>query len=70
MPATVDLISPVWRKSSYSDPEVENCVEVATPTPHLIPVRDSKRPHSSVLAIPPAAWSAFITAIRTDTSIR
>ncbi|MCT7351262.1 DUF397 domain-containing protein [Streptomyces sp. 15-116A] len=52
-----------WRKSSYSDDEGGNCVEVAlaTPTIHL---RDSKNPTGPQLHIPAPAWSAFIAAVQ------
>ena len=50
----------VWFKSSYSDGEGGECVEVATgPTIH---VRDSKQNPATAptLALPPAAWQAFL----------
>ncbi|MFD5200071.1 DUF397 domain-containing protein [Streptomyces sp. NPDC058375] len=28
--------------------------------PRVVPVRDSKNPHGPVLALPAAAWTAFI----------
>ncbi|WP_406477755.1 DUF397 domain-containing protein [Streptomyces sp. NBC_01615] len=55
-----------WRKSSYSDGTGNNCVEVA----HLAPgiaLRDSKNPTGPALLLPPKAWSAFVTHIRTPT---
>ncbi|MEU9371454.1 DUF397 domain-containing protein [Streptomyces avermitilis] len=54
-----------WFKSSYSDPG-QNCVEIAAPLPGTdIAIRDSKNPTGPSLLVPAAAWSAFVTAIRT-----
>lgn len=38
-----DLANATWRTSSYSGGQGE-CVEVGHNLPHLVPVRDSKRP--------------------------
>ncbi|MDQ3760494.1 MAG: DUF397 domain-containing protein [Actinomycetota bacterium] len=62
MPAP-DLSGARWRKSTRSS-DVANCVEVAV-TAGTVAVRDSKNPASSVLAVPPHAWTAFTTAVRT-----
>ncbi|MEU8822881.1 DUF397 domain-containing protein [Streptomyces sp. NPDC048636] len=51
----------VFRKSSYSNPELE-CVEVATNHPHTVAVRDSKNPRGPVVHFSPAAWAAFQTS--------
>ncbi|NEB90467.1 DUF397 domain-containing protein [Streptomyces bauhiniae] len=58
--------SPRWFKSSYSD-NGGTCVEVATnllPAHGIIPVRDSKVPTGSVLALPPAAFSALVAGVK------
>ncbi|MET7483340.1 DUF397 domain-containing protein [Streptomyces sp. NPDC005538] len=62
----IDLTSATWRKSSYSDAEGADCVEIAAGVPGLIPVRDSKRPQTAdpVLLFPTAAWSAFLTDLK------
>ncbi|MEU6510658.1 DUF397 domain-containing protein [Streptomyces sp. NPDC046942] len=54
-----------WRKSSYSDGEGGQCVEVAT-TPTTIHIRDSKQNPATAptLALPPAAWQAFLGLAR------
>ncbi|WP_255953018.1 DUF397 domain-containing protein [Streptomyces odontomachi] len=52
-----------WRASSYSGGQ-GNCLEVADSIPGVVPVRDSKRPASPVLAFGPAAWSAFVDHLR------
>lgn len=52
-----------WYKSSHSSGD-QSCIEVAT-VPGVVPVRDSKRPQGPALAISPAAWSTFISGVRT-----
>ncbi|MFF7023457.1 DUF397 domain-containing protein [Streptomyces klenkii] len=54
-----------WAKSSYSGDGGDNCLEWAPSTPPgVIPVRDSKTPRGPVLVFPPAAWAAFVRAVR------
>ncbi|MFD8588324.1 DUF397 domain-containing protein [Streptomyces sp. NPDC059637] len=48
-----------WFKSSYSDSEGANCVEVAFGS-GAVHVRDSKNRDGGSLAFPPQAWSAFV----------
>jgi hypothetical protein len=52
-----------WRKSSHST-NGGNCVEIGEGIPTAVPVRDSKAPHGPALIITPAAWTSFITAVR------
>ncbi|MBA0050067.1 DUF397 domain-containing protein [Streptomyces sp. AJS327] len=52
-----------WRTSSYSS-NGGACVEVATNIPGVVPVRDSKDPHSPELSVPTAGWSTFVSAIK------
>ncbi|MFI8080924.1 Scr1 family TA system antitoxin-like transcriptional regulator [Kitasatospora sp. NPDC086009] len=54
-----------WRKSSYSDNNGGNCIEVAEGHPSLL-VRDSKDPEGPVLSFPSTTWQSFIDAVRTD----
>ena len=61
----LDLNGAAWRKSSYSNQEGGNCVEVADGIPGVVPVRDSKDPHGPVLAFPTESWTAFIREIKT-----
>ncbi|WP_141206411.1 DUF397 domain-containing protein [Streptomyces griseorubiginosus] len=49
-----------WFKSSYSDGEGGQCLEVAV-TPDTIHLRDSKQPTGPHLALSPTAWSAFVS---------
>ncbi|WP_329122954.1 DUF397 domain-containing protein [Streptomyces sp. NBC_01465] len=62
--APPDLSAAVWRKSSRSNTQGGDCVEVADGHPTLVPVRDSKRPHSPAIHIPAAAWTAFLDLIK------
>lgn len=50
-----------WRKSSKSNSG--GCVEVAVSAGSVL-VRDSVDPGGVVLALPPAAWSAFLQHAR------
>lgn len=51
-----------WSKSSYSNPDGETCVEVAT-TPTTIHIRDSKNATGPALAVPAAVWADFLRLI-------
>ncbi|ARF56275.1 DUF397 domain-containing protein [Streptomyces gilvosporeus] len=53
-----------WRKSSFSDNEGSECIEVLDGHPSGIPVRDSKIPHGPALVLPAHSWSSFITAVK------
>ncbi|MYU56873.1 MULTISPECIES: DUF397 domain-containing protein [Streptomyces] len=60
---------PDWTSSSYSQSNGGECIEWAPATAAatgIVPVRDSKDPHGPVLAIAPAAWSAFVSAVQCD----
>ncbi|NUQ97733.1 MAG: DUF397 domain-containing protein [Streptomyces sp.] len=60
----IDLGSAAWRKSSYSNQDGGDCVEVADNLPGTVPVRDSKNPDSPTLLFPSRAWAPFITALK------
>ncbi|MFC9929848.1 DUF397 domain-containing protein [Streptomyces sp. NPDC127190] len=62
----IDLSEALWLKSSYSNEDGGNCVEVAPNIPDLVPVRDSKIPGGPTLLLPSAAWTPFITALKTS----
>jgi hypothetical protein len=51
-----------WRKSSYSNGDGGDCVEVARPGAGLW-VRDSKCVRGPVVHVGPAAWGAFLTEL-------
>ncbi|MGA5321127.1 DUF397 domain-containing protein [Streptomyces seoulensis] len=55
-----DLTNAHWSKSSYSNGEGGNCVEVAAHFPGVVPVRDSKVADGAVLIIGASAWAHFI----------
>ncbi|MFD8972274.1 DUF397 domain-containing protein [Streptomyces sp. NPDC059593] len=59
-----DLNNTHWRKSSYSDGDGGNCVEVRDDIPGVVPVRDSKVADGPVLVVPAAAWSVFVADIK------
>ncbi|WP_330174713.1 DUF397 domain-containing protein [Streptomyces sp. NBC_01498] len=53
-----------WRKSSYSNGDGGNCVEVADRHPGAVLVRDSKiRDSGAVLVVDPAAWADFVATV-------
>lgn len=53
-----------WRKSSYSNGEGAECIEVADGMPGAVPVRDSKNPHGPACVFSDAGWSAFLDAVK------
>ncbi|MGX1561162.1 DUF397 domain-containing protein [Streptomyces sp. NPDC055506] len=55
-----DLSNVRWRKSSYSNGDGGNCVEVADGIPGTVPIRDSKLSNSPVVLVGAAAWGLFI----------
>ena len=54
-----------WRKSRHST-NGGNCIEVGDGLADAIPVRDSKDPAGPALVFEAAAWTAFVTAIRSN----
>ncbi|MFB8143505.1 DUF397 domain-containing protein [Streptomyces parvus] len=60
----LDLTPATWRKSSYSNQDGGQCLEVADGFAPVVPVRDSKNPHGPVLAFAAAGWSSFVSAVR------
>ncbi|GHF15939.1 MULTISPECIES: DUF397 domain-containing protein [Streptomyces] len=57
-----------WVKSSFSNANGDGCLEwspARIPTAP-VPIRDSKTaPNGATLHVPPTAWAAFVTAVRT-----
>ncbi|MFJ2147863.1 DUF397 domain-containing protein [Streptomyces microflavus] len=63
---TTETTTQQWVKSSYSN-NGGTCVEWAphtASTTGLVPVRDSKNTTGPVLSIPAAAFSAFVTGVK------
>ena len=56
----------LWVKSSYSGGG-GSCVEWApahASVTGMVPVRDSKVPHGSVLAVPAASFASFVAGVK------
>ena len=66
MSTTDDLGPSQWRKSSYSNGDGGNCIEIADGHPGVMPVRDSKDPQGPALVFTAAAWTAFLTGIKAE----
>jgi hypothetical protein len=52
-----------WRKSTHSDANGGDCVEVAN-VPHMILVRDTKNRDDGTLRFTAEAWRAFAAELR------
>ncbi|GHD35797.1 hypothetical protein GCM10010313_83450 [Streptomyces violarus] len=61
---TPELSSARWRRSSYSNANGGDCVEITEDFPDVVPVRDSKNPHGPALVVPATAWDAFVTSLK------
>ncbi|MFD4877770.1 DUF397 domain-containing protein [Streptomyces sp. NPDC058420] len=59
----IDLSNVTWRKSSYSNTDGGDCVEVASNLP-LVPVRDSKNPAHGTLLFGVDAWAEFVGSVK------
>jgi hypothetical protein len=64
MSTTLDLAQALWRKSSYSNGNGGDCVEVADGVTGIVPVRDSKDPEGPALLFGADAWVAFVGAVK------
>lgn len=51
-----------WKKSSYSGAHGD-CVEVRSPGPGAVAVRDSKDPQGPSLSFGSRDWSAFVAGV-------
>lgn len=58
-----DLSRAVWRKSSRSNGQGGNCVEVAQ-VDGMTGLRDSKDPEGPVLVFTSSEWAAFIAGAK------
>lgn len=64
---SIDLTAVTWRRSSYSNSDGGQCLEVADGIPApLAPVRDSKNPDGPALVLPAQVWASFVTAVCRD----
>ncbi|MFF8437276.1 DUF397 domain-containing protein [Streptomyces bacillaris] len=59
-----DLTSATWRKSSHSNSDGGQCIEVSDDFPGVVPVRDSKRPDGPAVVFGSSAWAAFVSDMR------
>ncbi|WP_030805388.1 DUF397 domain-containing protein [Streptomyces sp. NRRL S-337] len=69
MRTSPELSKATWRKSSYSNNDGADCVEVADNIPGLVPVRDSKNPGGPAICIGEAAWAAFVGMVKDGPSL-
>lgn len=60
----IDLSAATWRKSSYSNSDGGECVEVSDDFADVVPVRDSKVLHGPALVFPAGGWASFLAAVR------
>jgi hypothetical protein len=60
----MDLTRAKWCKSSYSNANGGQCVDVARNLPGVVAVRDSKDPDGPKLIFEPAQWAAFTGSIK------
>ncbi|MFF5110977.1 DUF397 domain-containing protein [Streptosporangium sp. NPDC000509] len=60
----MDLSGAEWHKSTLSQGDNNNCVEVARNLPGIVAVRDSKTPDKPSLIFTTSEWTAFISGIR------
>ncbi|HEX5569447.1 MAG TPA: DUF397 domain-containing protein [Streptomyces sp.] len=58
-----------WTKSSHSAGNGA-CVEVRSPAPQTVAVRDSKVPQGPTLGFVPDSWAAFVGAVGRGVLIR
>lgn len=64
MQHTPELSTARWRRSSYSNANGGDCVEITQDLPGVVPVRDSKNPRGPVIVVPAAAWDAFVGSLK------
>lgn len=53
-----------WRKSSYSNGDGGNCVEVADGLAGFVPVRDTKDRRRPAVIVTATAWTPFVQALK------
>ncbi|GAA3235547.1 DUF397 domain-containing protein [Actinocorallia longicatena] len=63
-----DFSRATWRKSSHSDNDYGQCVELAAGPRGVVGVRDSKNPSGPILEFTRPGLSAFAARLRTGTT--
>ncbi|MFC8593721.1 DUF397 domain-containing protein [Streptomyces atroolivaceus] len=63
---SIDLSAAAWRKSSYSNSDGGQCVEVSDDFADVVPVRDSKNSRGPALTFAADGWSSFVSAVKDD----
>lgn len=61
---SLDLSAVSWRKSSYSNSDGGECVEVSDDLFAVVPVRDSKNPNGPAVTFAADGWSSFVSAVK------
>ncbi|WP_329148010.1 DUF397 domain-containing protein [Streptomyces sp. NBC_01456] len=61
---SIDLSTVTWRKSTYSNQDGGECIEISDDFPAATPVRDSKDPQGPALLFKAPAWSSFVAAVK------
>ncbi|MEU6118077.1 DUF397 domain-containing protein [Streptomyces sp. NPDC047117] len=61
---SIDLSTATWRKSSYSNQDGGECVEVSDDYTGVVPVRDSKNQDGPMLVFPADDWASFVAAVK------
>ena len=59
-----DLSRAVWQKSTFSNGNGGNCVEVARNLPGIVAVRESRDPYGPVLIVSRDEWVSFIVRLQ------
>lgn len=62
-PTGIDWNAVPFRKSSFSNTNGGNCVEVGARR-GVVGIRDSKYPAAGVLALPATAWASFTDRVK------
>ncbi|WP_335940163.1 DUF397 domain-containing protein [Streptomyces sp. PTD5-9] len=65
-PPLPDPTAAAWRKSSHSNQEGGDCVEVADGFPGAVPVRDSKKTDGPTLTFAAPSWTSFIDELKKE----
>lgn len=59
-----DLRSATWHKSSHSNGQGGDCLEVTFAVRGVVPIRDSKCPDAGILPFPSASWTRFLDEVQ------